>query len=79
VLLLVALGVVAVAIALWLPPIRQDPAYHAFADRRTLLGVPNALGHLVSGHTLKHLASALAAYWILRMLRFVLTGPPDTF
>jgi hypothetical protein len=27
-----------------------------------------ALGHLVSGHTLKHLAAALAAYWILRML-----------
>lgn len=28
-----------------------------------------ALGEFVSGHTLKHLASALAAYWILRMLR----------
>jgi hypothetical protein len=28
-----------------------------------------ALGKLVSGHTLKHLASAMAAYWILRMLR----------
>jgi hypothetical protein len=28
-----------------------------------------ALGRLVSGHTLKHLASAMAAYWILRMLR----------
>jgi hypothetical protein len=26
------------------------------------------LGHLVSGHTLKHLAAALGAYWILRML-----------
>jgi hypothetical protein len=25
-------------------------------------------GHLVSGHTLKHLAAAGAAYWILRML-----------
>jgi hypothetical protein len=27
-----------------------------------------ALGHVVSGHTLKHLAAAGAAYWILRML-----------
>jgi hypothetical protein len=25
-------------------------------------------GHIVSGHTLKHLAGALAGYWILRML-----------
>jgi len=28
-----------------------------------------ALGHIVSGHTLKHLAAAMAGYWILRMLR----------
>jgi hypothetical protein len=28
-----------------------------------------SLGHIVSGHTLKHLAAATAAYWILRMLR----------
>lgn len=28
-----------------------------------------AAGHLVSGHTLKHLASSLSGYWILRMLR----------
>jgi hypothetical protein len=27
-----------------------------------------ALGHIVSGHTLKHLAAAGAGYWILRML-----------
>lgn len=27
-----------------------------------------ALGHIVSGHTLKHLAAAMAGYWILRML-----------
>jgi len=25
------------------PPIPQDPAYHAFADRRSWLGIPNAL------------------------------------
>jgi hypothetical protein len=28
-----------------------------------------AVGHIVSGHTLKHLAAAAAGYWILRMLR----------
>jgi hypothetical protein len=25
------------------PPVHQDPAFHQFADRRTLLGIPNAL------------------------------------
>ncbi len=29
----------------------------------------SALGHAVSGHTLKHLAGAAAGYWILRMLQ----------
>jgi hypothetical protein len=28
-----------------------------------------ALGHIASGHTLKHLAAAAASYWILRMLK----------
>ena len=28
-----------------------------------------AVGHIVSGHTLKHLAAAAAGYWILRMLQ----------
>jgi tryptophan-rich sensory protein len=28
-----------------------------------------ALGHILSGHTLKHLSAAAAGYWILRMLR----------
>ena len=28
-----------------------------------------ALGHLVSGHTLKHIVAGLAGYWILRMLQ----------
>jgi hypothetical protein len=34
------------------------------ADRRIY-----SLGHIISGHTLKHLAAAAAGYWILRMLR----------
>jgi len=28
-----------------------------------------ALGHIVSGHTLKHIAAGLAGYWIVRMLQ----------
>jgi hypothetical protein len=28
-----------------------------------------SIGHLVSGHTLKHLAAGLAGFWILRMLQ----------
>ena len=34
------------------------------ADRPIFAG-----GHIVSGHTLKHLAAALSAFWILRMLQ----------
>lgn len=36
-----------------------------------------AIGHVVSGHTLKHLAAASAGYWILRMLekRKQVSGP----
>jgi hypothetical protein len=37
---LVAAATVAAMLAL--PRIAQDPAYHAFADRRALLGIPNA-------------------------------------
>jgi hypothetical protein len=42
ILLLTITGVLAVA-ALFAPPLPQDPAYHQFADRRTMLGIPNAL------------------------------------
>jgi hypothetical protein len=42
VLIAVVAALVALAAAL-LPAIPQDPAYHHFADGRTLLGVPNAL------------------------------------
>lgn len=37
---LVALALVAIAWALASPPIAQDPAYHRFADARTLFGIP---------------------------------------
>ncbi len=42
---LLLLGLVALAVGgvALLDPIPQDPAYHSFADRRTFLGIPNAL------------------------------------
>jgi hypothetical protein len=43
VLAFISLGIVALGGAFWLPPIPQDPGYHAFADDRTMLGVPNFL------------------------------------
>lgn len=39
--LVIGLAVVAVLIAFLLPPIRQDVAYHHFADNRTIFGIPN--------------------------------------
>jgi hypothetical protein len=44
--------------------------FYVLAKALELLDKPifNA-GHVVSGHTLKHLAAAAAGYWLLRMLR----------
>jgi hypothetical protein len=44
----VLLGVTGLAmlVAALAPPLRQDPAYHAFADRRVILGVPFGLNVL---------------------------------
>ncbi|MBI4905691.1 MAG: alkaline phytoceramidase [Acidobacteria bacterium] len=39
--ILVVLAIGAVFAALSVAPVAQNPAYHAFADRRTLLGIPN--------------------------------------
>lgn len=39
--LLVAVGAAAVVGAFFLEPIPQDPAYHDFADKREMFGVPN--------------------------------------
>jgi hypothetical protein len=36
-----ALAAIAVLAMLFVPPIHQDPAYHHFADQRTLFGIPN--------------------------------------
>jgi len=40
-LLLGAMTACGIAAAFFLPPIPQDPAYHAFADQRTILGIDN--------------------------------------
>jgi hypothetical protein len=43
---LVATAAGAIAWAWFAPRISQDPAYHQFADHRTILGIPNALNVL---------------------------------
>ena len=48
----------------------QVVAIYAFAKVAEVLDAPiYAMGGIVSGHTLKHLIAALAAYWLLRMLK----------
>lgn len=58
----VATAVAAVAWAFLSPRISQDPGYHDFADRRTLLGVPNALD------VLSNLAFAVAGLFGIRLI-----------
>ena len=68
--LLVAIALAGLVVAMLAPPLRQDPAYHDFADRRTFLGIPYALnvvsnlGFLVVG------AWALGAAARARLLRW---------
>ncbi len=43
--------------------------FYALAKALEMLDKPIfAVGHFVSGHTLKHLAAAFGGYWLLRML-----------
>jgi len=39
--LLIAISIAALLAVMLVHPIKQDPKYHAFADRRMLLGIPN--------------------------------------
>lgn len=68
---------VAIPLMLWLLPPRYTRGgdwmvalgWYVLAKAFELLDVPVfAVGHLVSGHTLKHLASAIAMAWLARML-----------
>ncbi len=45
--LLVALAALLASVALLVPPVPQDPAYHALAERRVIFGIPN-FGDVVS-------------------------------
>jgi hypothetical protein len=63
-LLLFALTVVTVAAVFFVRPIAQDPAYHNFADQRTLVGIPHALNTLSNIPFL--LAGALGFIQVLR-------------
>jgi len=56
---LVAVAAAAVVVTMLLPPIRQDLAYHGFADRRMLLGMPYAL------NVLSNVGFLLAGSWSL--------------
>jgi hypothetical protein len=55
-----AVTVAGVVAACWLPPLPQDPAYHTFADRRTVFGIP----HFWNVST--NLAFVLVGAWGLR-------------
>jgi len=57
--LLVAVALAAVVAAVLVPPIRQDLAYHDFADRRAVLGVPHGL------NVLSNVGFLLAGAWSL--------------
>jgi hypothetical protein len=57
--LLLAVAVAAIAGVFAVDPIRQDLAYHAFADQRRLLGVPHAL------NVLSNAAFLIAGAWAL--------------
>jgi hypothetical protein len=66
---LVAIAVAAVVVAAVVPPIRQDLAYHHFADQRAILSVPHGL------NVLSNLGFLLAGAWALgRVTRAALPG-----
>ncbi len=73
VLLILGLGIVATATVLLLPPIPQDPAYHDFADQRTILGIPNMLN--VASNAFFIVVGALGVIFLLRQWPMRQGGP----
>jgi len=66
---LVAIAIAAAVVAGVVPPIRQDLAYHDFADQRAILTVPHGL------NVLSNLGFLLAGIWALvRVTRAALPG-----
>src|SRR5690242_13090880 len=45
--IILGIALAAAAFLVLVPPIPQDQAYHAFADRRTIFGIPN-FGNVIS-------------------------------
>ncbi|HEY3739351.1 MAG TPA: ceramidase domain-containing protein, partial [Bryobacteraceae bacterium] len=66
--LMVGIAALAAAVFLFVPPIPQDPAYHSFADTRTLWGVAN-WWNVVSN--IPFLLAALYGFWKLRGAVFI--------
>jgi hypothetical protein len=52
----------------FVPPVPQDPAYHAFADKRAWLGIPNA------ADVLTNVAFTAVGLWGLWRLTFTASG-----
>jgi hypothetical protein len=68
--LLLATIVVLISVAAFTAPaIPQDPAFHVMADQHPLFGFPSSGCQSVSGHTLKHLATAAGVGCVWAMLR----------
>lgn len=65
-ILVLGLAVAALAMVWLMPPIPQDPAYHRFADQRTLLGIPH------TWNTLSNLAFLIIGVLGVRQ---VIAGP----
>ena len=68
---LLCAGLVFLALALWGPVLHASPHQHAFADQRTLWGIPCALD------VLSNLPFALAGAWGLVLLGRVRSGVLD--
>jgi len=73
-----AWGIVILPLSIWLSPARYTRgkdllgAVSFYALAKILESLDSqifALGHIVGGHALKHLAAAMSGYWILRMLQ----------
>jgi len=72
-----AYSILVLLIALFFPPrytrgsdLAVVVGFYALAKVLEILDKPIfGVGHIVSGHTLKHLAAAAGGYWILRMLQ----------
>lgn len=73
---LLVLSIVVITLAFLLPAIPQDPAYHAFADQRTLHGVPH-FWNVASN--LPFVLAGLLGLLLLRRRPFVAGGLPELY